>query len=100
MPKRNHDRFAKEVEPKVGVPYNRGEGVDFPKPGMPMDVKVDPDDLKSSIRSMSQRGGLPYVIVPPELEDYAKQVTKKTRVGVRNKNLKIIKSAKRKKRGR
>lgn len=96
MLKRNHDRFAKEVEPKVGVPYNPGEGVDFPKPGMPMDVKVDPDDLKSSIRSMSQREGLPYFIVPPELEDYAKRVTRNRRVGVRSKNLKVIKSSRRK----
>lgn len=93
MAPKSHDKLAEELEKALGIPYNRGEGVDFKGKGMAAEVEPTPETFTNGIRQLRPYKGQRYLVTDPSYTIEAIQRVKNTKIGVRKPDGTIIKPA-------
>lgn len=88
-----HDRIAKEIAEKKGVPYHAGKGVDIRTPRQAIEVEVDAGKFKEGVRQLQGTRKARYLAVPNRLVKEAIKHTKGIGIGVMNEHGKIKKRA-------
>jgi hypothetical protein len=93
MAPKSHDKLAEELEKALGIPYNRGEGVDFKGKGMAAEVEPTPETFTGGIKQLRPYKGGRYLVTDLKYIDEAVERVKGTKIGVRKPDGTIVKPA-------
>jgi len=94
MPKSKHDKIAERRARQLGAEYNPAKGPDIVTGGEVDEVEIDKGKLKEGIGQMRGYRQRKYLVVPKELVEDAKKATRGTKIGVRDEQGRIKRSAK------
>lgn len=97
MGKHQNKNAVRKIENRLGV-KERAQGVDFVVDGNAYEFAETKEDIRESIGQL-KRSRVPRIkklIVPNNLESFAKEVTKGTGIGVENISGKILKKSRNK----